>query len=104
MKGMIRETGADEHRHPDAFQNRRLRSIPFVSFRACADLLPKIAPKPQIPEPPKAEEADVGWSLPPPSYEPVSSRDVVAASARQPTLDDVFLNLTGRSLRDGGDA
>jgi ABC-2 type transport system ATP-binding protein len=30
--------------------------------------------------------------------------DVVAASAHQPTLDDVFLNLTGRSLRDGGDA
>jgi ABC-2 type transport system ATP-binding protein len=27
--------------------------------------------------------------------------DVVAASARQPTLDDVFLNLTGRSLREG---
>jgi ABC-2 type transport system ATP-binding protein len=27
--------------------------------------------------------------------------DVIAASARQPTLDDVFLNLTGRSLREG---
>ena len=27
--------------------------------------------------------------------------EVVAASAKQPTLDDVFLNLTGRSLRDG---
>jgi ABC-2 type transport system ATP-binding protein len=27
--------------------------------------------------------------------------DVVAASAHQPTLDDVFLNLTGRSLREG---
>jgi ABC-2 type transport system ATP-binding protein len=26
---------------------------------------------------------------------------VVAASATQPTLDDVFLNLTGRSLREG---
>lgn len=29
---------------------------------------------------------------------------VIAASAKQPTLDDVFLNLTGRSLRDGGEA
>ncbi|SDE90265.1 ATP-binding cassette domain-containing protein [Pseudonocardia oroxyli] len=27
--------------------------------------------------------------------------DVVAASAHRPTLDDVFLNLTGRSLREG---
>ncbi|ODT95554.1 MAG: ABC transporter [Pseudonocardia sp. SCN 72-86] len=27
--------------------------------------------------------------------------DVVAAAARRPTLDDVFLNLTGRSLREG---
>ena len=27
--------------------------------------------------------------------------EVVAASATQPTLDDVFLNLTGRSLREG---
>ena len=26
---------------------------------------------------------------------------VVAASAKRPTLDDVFLNLTGRSLREG---
>ena len=26
---------------------------------------------------------------------------VVAASATQPTLDDVVLNLTGRSLREG---
>jgi ABC-2 type transport system ATP-binding protein len=26
---------------------------------------------------------------------------VLAASATQPTLDDVFLNLTGRSLREG---
>ena len=30
-----------------------------------------------------------------------SDVDVVAASARTPTLDDVFLNLTGRSLREG---
>ena len=29
--------------------------------------------------------------------------DVAAASATQPTLDDVFLNLTGRSLRDGAE-
>jgi len=28
---------------------------------------------------------------------------VIAASAKQPTLDDVFLNLTGRSLREGGE-
>lgn len=28
---------------------------------------------------------------------------VVAASAQQPTLDDVFLNLTGRSLREAGE-
>jgi len=27
--------------------------------------------------------------------------DVIAATARRPTLDDVFLNLTGRSLREG---
>ncbi|MCW0214001.1 MAG: ATP-binding cassette domain-containing protein [Pseudonocardia sp.] len=31
----------------------------------------------------------------------IAGIDVVAASARQPTLDDVFLNLTGRSLREG---
>jgi ABC-2 type transport system ATP-binding protein len=30
-----------------------------------------------------------------------SGVDVLAASARTPTLDDVFLNLTGRSLREG---
>ena len=29
---------------------------------------------------------------------------VLAAQLRQPTLDDVFLNLTGRSLREGGEA
>jgi len=29
---------------------------------------------------------------------------VQAATLRQPTLDDVFLNLTGRSLREGVDA
>ena len=28
---------------------------------------------------------------------------VLAATVRQPTLDDVFLNLTGRSLREGGE-
>jgi ABC-2 type transport system ATP-binding protein len=28
---------------------------------------------------------------------------VLAATLRQPTLDDVFLNLTGRSLREGGE-
>ncbi len=28
--------------------------------------------------------------------------DVASASARQPSLDDVFLNLTGRSLREAG--
>lgn len=30
--------------------------------------------------------------------------DVLSATLHQPTLDDVFLNLTGRSLREGGDA
>ncbi|GAB94904.1 ABC-2 type transport system ATP-binding protein [Kineosphaera limosa] len=30
--------------------------------------------------------------------------EVSAASAQQPTLDDVFLNLTGRSLREGAEA
>jgi ABC-2 type transport system ATP-binding protein len=30
--------------------------------------------------------------------------DVATATARQPTLDDVFLTLTGRSLREGADA
>ncbi len=30
--------------------------------------------------------------------------DVLAATLRQPTLDDVFLTLTGRSLREGGEA
>lgn len=30
--------------------------------------------------------------------------DVQSATLHQPTLDDVFLNLTGRSLREGGDA
>ena len=30
--------------------------------------------------------------------------EVRAATLRQPTLDDVFLSLTGRSLREGADA
>jgi len=29
---------------------------------------------------------------------------VKAATLKQPTLDDVFLNLTGRSLREGAEA
>ncbi|MGZ3448406.1 MAG: protein kinase domain-containing protein [Polyangiales bacterium] len=38
---------------------------------------PKITPKAEVAPPAaKAEEADAGWSLPPPSHEPVSSRDV----------------------------
>lgn len=30
--------------------------------------------------------------------------DVLAAESRRPTLDDVFLHLTGRSLREGGES
>jgi ABC-2 type transport system ATP-binding protein len=33
-----------------------------------------------------------------------SAAPATSAALRQPTLDDVFLALTGRSLRDGGDA
>lgn len=47
--------------------------------RASTGARPKIAPKPHIAAPPKVEEADIGWSLPPPSYEPVSSSDVETA-------------------------
>ncbi len=32
-----------------------------------------------------------------------SAWTVVSAEVKRPTLDDVFLELTGRSLRDAGD-
>ena len=50
------------------------------------------------------------WGRSGPVRVPVSARgadaagiEVLAATVRQPTLDDVFLNLTGRSLREGGE-